>query len=971
MHPAPTPPTATSAEYVIYDYKSGTYSNPHGHTTISLDKKGTESSYQSSCDVSGGLGWIICPVTNFLANGMDTLFGLLASMVAVQPLTLTSGTGNGLYTSWNIMRNIANVAFVIAFLIIIFSQLTSVGVSNYGLKKLIPRLIVAAILVNLSFYVSAIAIDISNVLGYSIQDVFNGIRQQAFHITDDTFGGFINSGWTTLAGGVLGLGGITLGGMYLIANPGSLFLLIPLLVSLMLIILVVLVILAARQALIVVLVIVAPLAFVANLLPNTEKLFNKWKDLFMTMLIFFPAFSLVFGASQLAGQIIIQNAGDNLWMVIFGMAVQIAPLAITPLVLKLSGNVLGRVAQIVNNPKKGLLDRSKNWANDRNTLGRNNAAGRDLSLKRPTGTSFKARAKRLGYRASTAGYSMIQGSERRKRALKEAIEVSGQHAENRYKESARHRALHENMATANEDKDFIGATNDTHIERLRTTRGSSLYDRTLRTQAAKASLETAQNETKRHLAQQRLAGGALHHTVRPLEMSKLNAEAAESTYTAMVENMKLAPNSGMQVAAHQAQAAKEAVEAAQGRVQAQFDARRRVVGSELHTSTLDLTASKLTAETEKSLTTAYINAEKLAVGSDLHLQVIRSQQAKLAEQVSETRVNKMVEEYKSGRLVRTGELSTLMDSMKDDVNQLAAETQGVQAAQNIQKKNVAEEFMASTQYGEDLRTTAGSVDQNGPVRAKAHAISQLGNIVKEARDNVTTLLEEEAESNGRTLLQHVSYLFDLQRGQAKDAAGNLIPATPQDDSVLEAALDVLAREGDIVAMREARMDDAHIDQTMLTRVLGRNADSMRAKGGFDLQQDPNLAGATQEEMDVSIAKSLGSIGADKISGQKWGWWNYLGDPDPTHNNQNLERIIAAVEALPAGPDRDRAQDALRSTYRNMTTALSDPNSFRTIGDRVGQTAKIHEKLDAVSWLHDDEMSIDYDRVKKGQPDVRP
>ena len=69
------------------------------------------------------------------------------------------------------MRDFANIIFIIGFLIIVFSQLTSFGVSNYGIKRLLPKIIIAAILVNVSFYICAIAVDLSNILGNSLRGI--------------------------------------------------------------------------------------------------------------------------------------------------------------------------------------------------------------------------------------------------------------------------------------------------------------------------------------------------------------------------------------------------------------------------------------------------------------------------------------------------------------------------------------------------------------------------------------------------------------------------------------------------------------------------------------------------------------------------------------------------------------------------------------------------------------------------------
>lgn len=438
--PGTDPPTATTVKYVEFGYNNSVLSSPTTPRDIKLTLQGDADPVGSSCSVTG-IGWVICPVSVWLAEGMDWLFGMLSDLIKVQPLTLGT-TNDSMYQAWNIMRTIANIAFVIVFLIIIYAQLTNIGVSNYGLKKLIPRLIIAAILVNVSFFITALAIDISNVLGYSVQDIFNSIRDQVFHVTNDDIGGVnTDGGWAALTAIVLAGGGY-FGVSYLVTG-GATILLVPILLGLGLTLLFVFLILAARQAIIVLLVIIAPLAFVAYLLPNTEKWFEKWKDIFMTMLIFFPAFSLVFGGSQLAGQIIIQNAGDNIVMLILGMAVQIAPLVITPLILKLSGGLLGKIAQIANDPRKGILDRNKGWANEKAAIRRQKTLENT-----PKGGKFR-RAISPG-----AGQRLLDNN---RRARKENLDIYTLGADNKWRGSERYGKLHDTKHDKETDKKIVDA----------------------------------------------------------------------------------------------------------------------------------------------------------------------------------------------------------------------------------------------------------------------------------------------------------------------------------------------------------------------------------------------------------------------------------------------------------------------------------------------------------------------------------
>lgn len=467
--PGADPPTATTATYVTYNYPSlNNYQNRSAEQSVEVVPAGESNTYDSQCAVED-IGWIICGASVSLAKGMDWLFDLLSSFIAVQPPVIGDAQ-NDLYIAWNIARTVANIAFIIAFLIIIYSQLTNVGVSNYGIKKLIPRLVIAAIAVNLSFYITAFAIDLSNILGYSLQDLFVQVRNGIFNVDNDSWRGDTTT-WEAITTFVLAGGGAGLAGIA-VATGGSIasaiYLILPLLLGMLLTVLFVLLVLAARQAIIIILVIIAPLAFVAYLLPNTEKWFEKWRELFMTMLIFFPAFSAVFGGSQLAGGIIIQNA-TSIFMMIFGLAVQVAPLVITPLLLKLSGNLLGRIAGMINDPRKGLLDRTRNWSKDRAEM------HRLKSLSSPTGFNAMRGFARSGDFAN--------------RRVKARTALYNQRLENQFNQTGAAHRLHEDQHLANLDKERIETHTKAVIQAKTNITGSRFHNAAVRLEANKVNLE--------------------------------------------------------------------------------------------------------------------------------------------------------------------------------------------------------------------------------------------------------------------------------------------------------------------------------------------------------------------------------------------------------------------------------------------------------------------------------------------------
>ncbi len=337
-----------------------------------------EASLSTTCDsrYTHGIGWIICPVTYWLSNMMDFIYKLLVGFLTITPIS--TDRDSVMYYMWNAMRNIANILFIIGFLIIIYSQATSIGISNYGIKRLLPRLMIAAILVNISYWIVAIGVDASNIIGVAIKDLFDQIAQSV-----PTNGSAAQNGewsWAAIAGATL-TGGVAVAGLTSVAvgiaasAGASLYFLLPALMGVIVSALVAILVLAARQAVVTILVIISPLAFVAYLLPSTEGYFDRWRTLFMTMLLVFPAFSVIFGGSELAGKAIIHSANpesENYFnVIILGLIVQVAPLIITPILIKLSGSLIGRIAGIVNDPNRGLIDSTRKFAQARHDMRKN------------------------------------------------------------------------------------------------------------------------------------------------------------------------------------------------------------------------------------------------------------------------------------------------------------------------------------------------------------------------------------------------------------------------------------------------------------------------------------------------------------------------------------------------------------------------------------------------------------------------
>lgn len=332
----------------------------------------------TTCAVDG-IGWLICPATKAMSKLVDAAYFLVTEMLTTPALnTDTSGseTDNSMYAMWKIMRTFANIAFVIAFLIITFSQMTSVGISNYGIKKMLPKLIIAAILVNISYFMCAIAIDISNITGFGINSLLEGINKSAAITTEKPTAQILAGAGSFIIGGFTASVAVAAtGGAW-----AALTLLLPGLIAAVIAIMTVFLVLTLRQALIILLVVVSPLALVAYILPNTESWYKKWKDLFITMLMMFPIISAVFGISKLASTIVVSGANGHGMIALMGMFIQFIPLAITPLVLKSAGGVLNKFAGMVNNPNRGPFDAMKKGAGNIRKRAGNRANAEAMNL---------------------------------------------------------------------------------------------------------------------------------------------------------------------------------------------------------------------------------------------------------------------------------------------------------------------------------------------------------------------------------------------------------------------------------------------------------------------------------------------------------------------------------------------------------------------------------------------------------------
>ena len=361
----------------------------------STDKSNKESDaarVSKSCSEQvGSLSWIICPGTGLLGSIIDGAYNILTSLMQVNPIPNDDSTP--MYIVWDYFKNFTNSIFIIFLIVVILSQLTGIGISNYGIKKVLPRIIITAILVNLSYIICTLAVDLSNIFGIGLRGIFQNIENIA--VSNGSISDVArNISASSIIAGVIGVGGATaaVGGALVVFGglEGAIWMLIPIILSGVFAVVSALITMAARQSLIFILAMISPLALVAYMLPNTESWFTKWYKLFMRMLVFYPLFSILYGASSLAGLVIItssisDNAAANSLGVILGLAVRILPLFASIPLMKMSGTVLDKVGSTFSKLTTPIAAAVGGYAGSRQAL----AKQKQLAAQNPKAPSTR------------------------------------------------------------------------------------------------------------------------------------------------------------------------------------------------------------------------------------------------------------------------------------------------------------------------------------------------------------------------------------------------------------------------------------------------------------------------------------------------------------------------------------------------------------------------------------------------------
>lgn len=197
---------------------------------------------------------------------------------------------------WTIVRNFANMFFIVILIVMAFATIFDVGsfgFPGYDVGSLLARFLVAALLINFSLVIGSLLVSgvdaISSVM-------LNGIGDFSSHILDSLK--------PTQFADNIGKGAITTDTAALIQKIPPIVFSIFMLIILVVCMLIALVVSIVRIPVIWLLLIFSPLAWLGSILPATKDINKKWWKEFIRWNTFMPIFllTLYFGLTFLSGQ---------------------------------------------------------------------------------------------------------------------------------------------------------------------------------------------------------------------------------------------------------------------------------------------------------------------------------------------------------------------------------------------------------------------------------------------------------------------------------------------------------------------------------------------------------------------------------------------------------------------------------------------------------------------------------------------
>lgn len=240
--------------------------------------------------VKSSFEYIIVAVFTFVADICVFIMGAFITMIVWAIVHISQYNNfikeDAIVLGWGVIRDFCNMFFILVLLLIAFA--TILRYENYSVKKLLPKLIIMAVLINFSRMICGLIIDFSQVIMLTFIDTIG-----------DTGGNYINSlgvdkylnlaktnNWKGDLNAVSTIAGIIIGVIFLLIAVSVFLTLLGILV--------------ARIVMLWIYIVLSPLAFLLSAFPGGQSYASRWWDDFIKNVIIGPVLAFFIWLSLMA-----------------------------------------------------------------------------------------------------------------------------------------------------------------------------------------------------------------------------------------------------------------------------------------------------------------------------------------------------------------------------------------------------------------------------------------------------------------------------------------------------------------------------------------------------------------------------------------------------------------------------------------------------------------------------------------------
>lgn len=319
-------------------------------------------------DKRNAFRWFFCPFTDIaqsFADGMDYFIEKYLrtdNQIFLEPGE--EGYQAGYRKAWETFRSFGIALVIIAGIVMVASEALNLSIVDaYTVRKVLPRLLVAAVGIAVSWDLMRFLVGFFDALGHAASSIIYTSFQQKANDTS-----VVSLGGTFLANalGIIGIGAVGVGAAVVAPLLGALGV-IAILCSIVLALMVGMTIVLARQAIIVVCILLAPLAIAAYILPNTNKLANFWWNTFISMMLLYPIATGLIALCKVLGMITANNEGDGsggVFATISGVILYFLGYALFPVAFRLSGGLMSAIYNLGSDKSGGAFKFLRNVRNN-------------------------------------------------------------------------------------------------------------------------------------------------------------------------------------------------------------------------------------------------------------------------------------------------------------------------------------------------------------------------------------------------------------------------------------------------------------------------------------------------------------------------------------------------------------------------------------------------------------------------------